>query len=318
MARRPLTMAHDLLILGWHNVEGTWSFPSEAGRGLRGLAAQLRWVRRLGYVVDLGQALATLRDGRNLPRRSIALTFDDGYRDNLTMAAPLLRELELPATFFLVPSVLSGVTVPWWETLAFAFQATKRSSFCWDDQPFSLVGTGRRSACDTVASRLKRLDKTSRDTAVAEIIDALEPEGHVDIGQLFLDWDDARALVDHGIAIGSHSLDHAILANETPEAQHDNLAQARRDLEAGLDLPVDLLAYPNGTIADFDVVTEAAAQECGYRCGVTTIPGWNSALTRPYRLRRYVLYPERGAFGFKSIAKRAVLRQLSGARGPES
>jgi peptidoglycan/xylan/chitin deacetylase (PgdA/CDA1 family) len=309
---RSTSMTHDLLILGWHNVEGTWCFPSEAGRGLRGLAAQLRWVRRLGHVVDLGQAVATLREGGTLPRRSIALTFDDGYRDNLTMAAPLLRDLGLPATCFLIPSVLSGVTAPWWEALACAFQATKRSSLSWNNEPMTLVGTGKRQAYDTVSSRLKRLDTTSRDAAVAEIIDALEPAAPFDTERLFLDWDDARTLAAHGITIGSHSLDHAILANEPPEVQRENLTQARRELERELDVPIDLLAYPNGTADDFNAATEQAAEHSGYRCGVTTIPGWNSGSTGRYRLRRYVLYPERGPLGFKSIAKHAVIGPRSG------
>jgi peptidoglycan/xylan/chitin deacetylase (PgdA/CDA1 family) len=308
-------MRRDLLILGWHNVEGTWCFPSEPGRGLRGLAAQLRWVRRLGNVVDLGQALATIADGRTLPPRSIALTFDDGYRDNLTMAAPLLRELELPATFFLVPGVLSGLTAPWWEALAYAFASTRQSSLQWGDEAWSLVGTDGRIAYDRLSSRLKRLDRPSRDAAVAEIIEALEPEGSLDMGQLFLDWEGARQLVGAGVAIGSHSRDHAILANEAPEGQRANLTEARRELETELGIPIDLLAYPNGTADDFDAVTEEAAREAGYRCGVTTIPGWNSATTGPYRLRRYVLYPERGPRAFKPVATGAVAKRRSAADG---
>jgi peptidoglycan/xylan/chitin deacetylase (PgdA/CDA1 family) len=306
-----VTMPHDLLILGWHNVEGTWCFPSNPGQGSRGLAAQLRWVRRLGHVVDLGEALATLNDGGSLPARSVALTFDDGYRDNLSIAEPLLRQLGIPATFFLVPSFLSDATSPWWEALAFAIQTTTRPSLSWEGGLYSLLGAGRRSAIETVSVRLKRLDQARRDTAVAAIVEQLEPERHADLARLFLDWDDARDLARRGAAIGSHSLDHAILANETPSVQHKNLAGARRQLEDELQAPVDLLAYPNGTADDFDMTTEEAARDVGYRCGVTTIPGWNSASTPPYQLRRYVLSPERGELAFKSIAKHAVARSFA-------
>jgi peptidoglycan/xylan/chitin deacetylase (PgdA/CDA1 family) len=303
-------VTHDLLILGWHNVEGTWCFPSNPGQGSRGLAAQLRWVRRLGQVVDLGEALAMISDGRALPRRSIALTFDDGYRDNLSIAAPLLRQLELPATFFLVPSVLAGVTAPWWEALAAGFHMTSRSSLCWEDDLYSLVGSGKRSTYDAISAQLKCLDRVSRDSAVAEIVDLLELERGAEVEPLFLDWDDARELVGQGVAIGSHSLNHAILANETPQVQREDLSEARRQLEARLEVPVDLLAYPNGTVDDFNVTTEEAARDVGYRCGVTTIPGWNSLSTPPYRLRRHVLSPERGPSGLKSVAKRAVVESL--------
>ena len=309
-------MTNDLLILGWHNVEGTWCFPSGPGQGTRGLEAQLRWARRLGHVVDLGEALATLRGGGSLRPRSVALTFDDGYRDNLTIAEPLLRQLELPATFFLVPSVLFGTTTPWWEGLACAMQTTSAPSLSWEGERFSLSGTARRSAYDTISSRLKRLDRAGREATVAGLIEQMGREPNGEVARLFLDWEDARELARRGAAIGSHSLDHAILANETPSAQRRNLTEARHQLEQQLDVPVDLLAYPNGSQDDFDASTEDAARAAGYRCGVTTIPGWNTGSTSPYQLRRYVLSPERRELGFKAIVKAAVRRPVSRSDSP--
>jgi len=303
----------ELLILGWHNVESTWCFPARPGTGTQGLLDQLQIVRRFGNVVDLGQALDDLARGRTLPRRSVALTFDDGYRDNLTVAAPLLRRLGMPATFFLVPSFLARERTSWWETLAAAFQHAKSASLDWQGQFFTLAGPGTRSAFDIVSTQLKRLDAARREAEVSELVDLLEPSRHPPVPDLFMDWDDARKLVSQGAVLGSHSRDHAILANEAPDVQRENLADARRQLQDQLDLPIDLLAYPNGTKDDFDAASVNAAQHAGYRCGVTTIPGSNSASTSFYRLRRHVLFPERGRLGFKRVAKRTVLDSLFGA-----
>jgi peptidoglycan/xylan/chitin deacetylase (PgdA/CDA1 family) len=55
--------------------------------------------------------------------------------------------------------------------------------------------------------------------------------------------------------VGSHSLDHVILANEAPAEQHRNLCESRRALESHLDVEITLLAYPNGGADDFDAVT---------------------------------------------------------------
>jgi peptidoglycan/xylan/chitin deacetylase (PgdA/CDA1 family) len=300
-------MSTNLLILGWHNVEGTPGFPSAPELGRQGFSDQLRLLRRLGHVVDLKRALSDLAEGRSLPSRAVALTFDDGYRDSLTIATPLLRELELPATFFLIPNVLSGTTVPWWEVLSRAFQETSHSSLDWDNETFALTAAVRRSSYDAVCARLKRLDEMERQSAVGDLVDRLEPEHPVDVSGLFLDWDGARELVRQGITIGAHSLDHAILANESPEAQRTNLSTARRDLQDQLEVEVDLLAYPNGGPEDFDAVTQAAAQEAGYRCGITTIPGLNSASTSMYGLRRYLVSPERGRRAFKWVVKHMLL-----------
>jgi peptidoglycan/xylan/chitin deacetylase (PgdA/CDA1 family) len=219
----------------------------------------------------------------------------------------------MPATFFLVPSFLARERTSWWETLAAAFQHAKSASLDWQGQFFTLTGPGTRSAFDIVSTQLKRLDTARREAAVSELVDLLEPSPHPPVPDLFMDWDDARQLVSQGAAVGSHSRDHAILANEAPDVQRENLADARRQLQDQLDLPIDLLAYPNGTKDDFDAASVNAAQHAGYRCGVTTIPGRNSASTSFYRLRRHVLFPERGRLGFKRVAKRTVLDSLFGA-----
>ena len=210
-----------------------------------------------------------------LPHRAVAITFDDGYRDNVTVAAPMLQELGLPATFFLVPAVLSGRSSPWWEVLGAAFECTTRDRLEWNARTFGLNGDGRRLAYDSISADLKLVDATARSASVADLVERLAPRRHADPADLFMDWAGAEELTRLGFGIGSHSLDHAILANEAREDQRSDLSKSRRELEERLDVAVDLLAYPNGSAADFDTETEHAAQEAGYQGALTTIPGTN-------------------------------------------
>src|SRR5215218_7650889 len=117
-----------MLILLWHNVEGTWYHPSRPGAGIQGLSRQLRYLRRFATIVPLTHALKTLSAGDLLPSRAVALTFDDGYQDNLNLAVPLLQELGLPATFFLIPGLLSREVKPWWELIAWGFTCSSRTT----------------------------------------------------------------------------------------------------------------------------------------------------------------------------------------------
>jgi peptidoglycan/xylan/chitin deacetylase (PgdA/CDA1 family) len=297
-----------LVVFGWHNVASTWCFPDREERGRSGLARQLRFLRRAAHVVDLSEAMDTLQAGGTLPPRSVALTFDDGYRDNLTDAVPLLQELGLCATFFLVPDVLSGVTTPWWEVVGAAFERTGRRSIRFDDRTLCLTGDARRLGYEVVCEVLKRVDEQTRQQRVRALVDELHPGAEAAVGPLFLDWDDARALLRNGMRVGSHSLDHVILANEEPAEQRRNLSESRRLLESHLDVEIRLLAYPNGSTDDFDRVTEAAAREAGYRAAVTTIPGRNSPTTPPFRLRRFVVGPEQGVVGLRSLVTHRLHR----------
>lgn len=298
-------VGHHLLVFSWHNVEGSWCFPSAPGSGLRGLTQQLRFLRRAANVVPLASALRALASGEPLPPRAVAVTFDDGYRDNLELAVPLLQRLALPATFFLVPGILSGVTTPWWEVLAWAFAGTPRDSLAWEGEELSLgEAASRHASFFHVGERLKRRSRVARERATEELVTLLAPEGPGPTRELFLDWDGARELVRRGFTVGSHSLRHAILSEEEPAEQRRDLAEARRQLEDELSVPVELLAYPNGTERDYDATTIAAARAAGHLAALTTRDGWNDPRTPPFELRRFVVYPERGVVGLGVVARR--------------
>ncbi|MGH8895993.1 MAG: polysaccharide deacetylase family protein [Egibacteraceae bacterium] len=296
-----------LLVLGYHNVNGTWCFPSRPGAGRRGLEGQLRALRRVARVVALDQALRDLAEGRPLPPRAVAITFDDGYRDTLELAAPLLAQLGLPATTFLVPGILSGQVNPWWERLGWAFTTARADAVDFEGQRLALRDpAARRRAFRRVGERLKRRDRRQREEAADQLVEALSPTGAYHPQELFCDWDGARALMRAGMAIGSHSMYHAILSEESGEAQHADLLDSRKLLEAELDAPIDLFAYPNGASADYDSTTIAAAEAAGYTHAVTTQDGWNRRSTPPYEIRRFVMYPERGVTGFSVLARDLV------------
>jgi peptidoglycan/xylan/chitin deacetylase (PgdA/CDA1 family) len=309
MRRRSLGRTR-LLILGWHNVEPSWCFPAEAERGPRGLERQFRILRSVANVVDLPEALAALGEGGRLPSRSVAITFDDGYRDNLDRAAPMLERLGLPATFFLAPALLSGEISPWWERLGWAVANTTRTTVPFGDDDLDLTAPRATASYGVMCESVKRRTQAQRLRRVDELVDLLEPRGHYDDSTLMLDWDGARALARKGFTIGSHSLDHAILCNEEPEEQYRNLASSRIRLQDELDVGVDLLAYPNGTQRDFDDVTIAAAAAAGFRSAITTIDGWNHRETPPYELRRFVVYPERATVGIAGPLGRHALNGL--------
>lgn len=286
-------MSRRLLVLGWHNIEPTWCFPGpspEAGR--RGFERQVRLLRRWATVVPLGQALDDLAAGRPLPPRAVALTFDDGYRDNATFAAPLLAAAELPATFFLVPDFLSGAVDVWWEELGRAFAHATAAELSWHGERYDLSGpAARRVARAAVEERLKVLDRRARAGAVAELADRLAPGAAQGSSRLFMDWEEAGGLVAAGHDIGSHTSSHPILSRELPDEQERQLVESRRALEDAFDRRVDLLAYPNGRGSDYDPATLELTARAGYRYAVTTRAGLVRSGAAPHEVARLVVDP---------------------------
>lgn len=282
-----------LLILGWHNVEGTWSFASSPGSGVRGLRQQFTALSRFAHVVPLGWALDRLAAGDALPPRAVAITFDDGYADNLTMAVPVLERLALPATFFLAPDLLSGAARPWWEDLGCAVRSATATTIEWEGVSWSLADRASRTrAYKDLATRVQFRSRAARDLSLEDLLEQLRP--FRPSPELLINWEGARELVRRGFDVQSHTTAHAVLSHESAEDQRRDLANAREQLERRLGVSITTVAYPHGTAAHYNASTLAAARDAGYRWGITTREGFSGPATPALELRRCVMYPERG------------------------
>ncbi len=258
-----------------------------------GFRAQLMMLRDRYRLLRLDEIS---RDGglESLDRPSVLITFDDGYRDNAEVAAPLLKELGIPATFFLTTEFVQGVRLAWWDHVAYVIKQTARHSFSLD---LRTEDADRSAATSPLAVDLGDGSPSARTTALMTIISAfldgrvpdearflaqLDERAGVDVDaprlgrELFMTWDQARALADDPsglFAIGSHAVSHRRLAALDEAEQRDELAGSKRTLETLIGREVDTLAYPYGGPGAFDDRTERIAAEAGYRLGFSAIAG---------------------------------------------
>lgn len=306
----PLVPRPPRFVLGYHNVLPTAAFDGDHPE-LTTFRAQLRTVARRCEVVSLAGD-ATPRSRR---RPTVALTFDDGYLDNATLLADLLLDLRLPATFFLVTSFLDGTDYPWWEEVAAicAHPGVTRVELV--GRAFELGSEDDRVEAHRHAVTLcVGADLTQRHRVLAELRASAGPAGAEAGAEArartpMMTWADARALVDAGFTVGSHTSGHAILAREDTTVVAEELVESKQRLEAELGRAVTTLAYPNGSAADFDHTAVRLAREAGYGHAVTTVPGLNTARTDPLRLHRMVLEPHMGG----TALARSAATQLGGS-----
>jgi peptidoglycan/xylan/chitin deacetylase (PgdA/CDA1 family) len=281
-----------LLVLAWHNVTPTAAFPGRDEPAGRSFHRQVRLLRRITNIVDLGSALRHLAAGGRLPPRSVALTFDDGYRDNLDVAVPILSRYRLPATFFLVTEFLSHRARMWWEDLAWAVHHTTRAHVEFEGIRYLLGDPSvRRAAYETLADQLKTRIAEERtcllDVLVAKLAPAVTPPG----SSLLLDWTGARRLREAGYVVGSHTCRHPILGREAVDVQRTELAESQAALRKHLGGDVELLAYPNGRRCDYTDTTARETERAGYRFALTTETGVVATGHDPLALPRCVVDP---------------------------
>lgn len=108
------TFGATMLIVTFHRVNDRMA-PDGLTCSAAKFEAFCRFFRRHARVVPLAEQVAGCRDGRDMGG-TISITFDDGYRDNYEVAAPILRSLQLPATFFVTSGFIGSQVVAPWDT----------------------------------------------------------------------------------------------------------------------------------------------------------------------------------------------------------
>ena len=232
-------------------------------------ASHLDWLREHCSVLPLEELLATPID--DLPDRAVALTFDDGYLDNLQHAAPLLEQAGLPATFFLTTAHLDDPGEYWWDLLerVFADTVALPEWLYFDSEKADGILTTDRSSARTMLHRgLVRATRAERERAT-DVLRRYVGRPAGDRRPLLADEVRTLARVP-GVSIGAHTVNHLALPRlATGEAVRE-MEDSRRALEKVLGRPVRTLAYPYGSVDD--AVADAARRTWHWACACSDYP----------------------------------------------
>lgn len=279
LARRP-----GLLVLAYHRIgeaDGQFFDDELFSATADGFRDQLRYLARHFSVLDASAVLKAMRGGRlELDTPSALVTFDDGYRDNCEVALPILRELGLPAVFFIAAGYVDSPRLTWWDRVAYVVKHTTRTKLTLSypaPETFDLAADGPALTTQRILRAYKR---TPQIDPVA-FFERLEhsAEVHVDstvLGrELFMTWAHVRALSAAGMEIGAHTYDHPVLANVSAEEQRRELKLSKTRLEQELSGSVRMMSYPVGGPAAFSPATKTFVREAGYEAAFSYYGGFN-------------------------------------------
>ena len=248
-------------------------------------AAQMDVVRAICRVLPLSEAIERLYAG-SLPPRAAAITFDDGYANNLTHAAPVLRERGLPATVFVATGYLNGGRM-WNDTVIEALRraGTELDLTALELGRFSLADiAARRLAIDTILGALKYRAPAARAQAVAVVAERVGAELPAD---LMLTDAQLAALPGQGFEVGAHTVTHPILTRIDVAAARREIAASRATLEAVTGTRVGLFAFPNGRPGrDYGPEHVALVRAAGFSAALSTASGACNRRSDRYQLPR--------------------------------
>jgi peptidoglycan/xylan/chitin deacetylase (PgdA/CDA1 family) len=282
------------IVLYYHRVAQPDLDPSKLCVSARNFARHVEIIAELASVRTL-QGLVGARRHRE-GRPAVAVTFDDGYADNETVAAPLLEAAAIPSTVFVTTDVLRPGGELWWDQLEHLLIETAPRV---EELRVTLDGrelvvdirsdAGRRRALSAVRSRLFHRPAESVSTGLTAVARALERDlpgacsDHAMLTEAQL-----RSLSERPfVQIGSHAVSHTMLSALSPQQQASELQESKRRLEHITGDPVTSFAYPYGERRSYGRETPALLRSAGYSVAVTTDDGPVGWWTGPTRVPRY-------------------------------
>ena len=206
-----------------------------------------------------------------------ALTFDDGYRDNVEHALPVLRRHGAPATFFVTDDYAQGRGRLWWLELEEAIRRLDRIVVAVGSRTFDLdasTDTAKTAAFEAVYWALRTLPEDDLRAAVAGLCEGAGVDMAGLVRSNCLTFAEIAALSrEPGVTIGAHTLTHPRLAMLDEAEARREIGASQSLVEAAIGAPVRHFAYPVGDRTSAGPRDFALARQAGFLTAVTTRPG---------------------------------------------
>ncbi len=284
--------APQVVILRYHSVldnpaEHADSIGCSVIHSSTNFAQQMEYLARTCNPISMDVVLDFVRGACSLPPRSVAITFDDGFADNLNVAVPIINRYGVPGAIYVMTGYVSSI--PWYCTLRYIFAKTQRTSFVdpFDGTTRSLDNPKDRYqsylACSRVCASTPRAEI---HTAMATLEKALEVE-YRPMVPIMLSWDGVREVIQQGHIIGSHSQSHTNMAYILPDELQNQMLDSRKILESETGSRIRHFSYPSPIMEPhWTADTVETCRAAGYDTAVTCCNGPVRRGDSPLSLKR--------------------------------
>lgn len=315
-----------VVILLYHRIFEAPSDPLSLCITPKHFAEQLDHLRTHYQIISLNDLAQALKKKR-LPRRTVVITFDDGYADVFLNSKPLLGQYEVPATVFIPTGYIGTQREFWWDDLERIFLLPEKlpgslkmsvngKIYSWkmDDlemcnadnkvnKPWNIKQQFYPSSRHKVYKELHEIIRYLDEAARLKVISDLEKwAGLSEKGRSayrVLTVDEIKRLSDDNLLeVGSHGINHLSMSCQSDDVQHNEIFNSKRHLQVILNRPVNSFAYPYGSNSDMGDKTINLVKEAGYKLACSTDYAYITQKSDVFRLPRYPV----GDWGMEEFA----------------
>jgi peptidoglycan/xylan/chitin deacetylase (PgdA/CDA1 family) len=258
---------------------------------VRKFEEQISFLKKNYKIVPLTSLIERLQDGGEVPSNWVVLTFDDGYKDNVQHAAPLISKYKIPATMF----IITGVVLD------------NRKLF-YDEIQGIIDNTDIKEICLNVSGRKFKYDlstKKKKNDAVLNLVLGMREKNSEELNDImnnlrvlcgvtadrqgsksaYLSEEDLAFLTNSGIEIGSHTKNHRNLITLTERELNEEIKDSKKILDE-MHSDVTSFSYPFGKRSTYNLFIKNMVKHAGYTSAVTTNFGKVTPESDRYELPR--------------------------------
>jgi peptidoglycan/xylan/chitin deacetylase (PgdA/CDA1 family) len=255
----------------------------------------LEAVGQAGHPVSMDDVVRICRSGERFPKGAFAVTFDDGFENNLTVARPILDELGIPATVYVTSRFVDENGMSWIDRIEYALELveTGELNLPWSQQPSALGNDREKIAIlNDIRGHVKSTPSLDVDVFVSDIFRQLhldEVKASKDPLDQKMTWDQVQSWCADGFLIGGHSHTHAILSFLPPPLAEQEVDLSLRMLKDKAGIVTPHYSYPEGLAHCYSEDVIRLLKSRGVTCCPTAIDGVNGPGTDPFHLRRVMV-----------------------------
>ena len=269
---------------------------------------QIRYLKNHYKIISLANLVDACAHHRVLPPRSMLLTIDDGYKSNFTLAYPLLKRYQTPATIFITTDFIDKIFLLWVDRIEYALNQTTQNhlqlTINGQFRSYDLMTVASKKFADRdIKTKLKKLVSQERDLVIEEIENKLQKKlgADSDVPEMYapLEPSQIKEMSNSNLmTIGNHTSSHVILTACSIEQMRAELDDSKTCTEAMTNRPCKFFSYPNGEKGDFDDQSKRILKDLGFRCALTSVMGSNDIKDEVFELKRLNIHNDGNFTGF--------------------
>lgn len=294
LIRKALTSKRICRVLIYHRVIDLSDDPQQMAVSIKLFDKHLQYLKKNFQIISLQELVSDLKS-RIVRKKSLVITFDDGYFDNYVNALPLLEKYEIPATIFVSSDYVNTDKLFWWDELE---QIILRGKSIEDSLTLKInasecswteISENKLNVFNEVHKLLKSSSEEQRLIAMASLREQFDTNSIVTEYRALTKAELLRLSNSPLIEIGAHTATHCVLSNETRERQMHELVESKKALEQIIKKEIFSFSYPFGSENDISIFTPQFVESAGFNCAVANIQNFTDKHSELYKIPRILI-----------------------------